>query len=70
MPKASKKFIGHKNIIKKIYAIQPYDLIMCVYFCIWFVDLMLGGKSLLDYKNLFSPNNYEKNDKIILKYFQ
>ena len=31
---------------------------------------MLKGKSLLDYTNLFSPNNYEKNDKTILKYFQ
>ena len=27
---------------------------------------MLKGKSLLDYTNLFSPNEYEKNDKIIL----
>ena len=40
------------------------------YFCIGFIDLMLKGKSLFDYTNLFSPNNYEKNDKIILKYFQ
>ena len=31
---------------------------------------MLKSKSLLDYKNLFSPNECEKNDKIILKYFQ
>ena len=31
---------------------------------------MLKEKSLLDYTNLFSPNEYEKNDKIILKYFQ
>ena len=31
---------------------------------------MLKGRSLLDYTNLFSPNEYEKNDKIILKYFQ
>ena len=31
---------------------------------------MLKGKSLLDCANLFSPNDYEKNDKIILKYFQ
>ena len=31
---------------------------------------MLKGKSLLEYTNLFSPNDYEKNDKIILKYFQ
>ena len=27
------------------------------------------GKSLLDYTNLFSPNEYQKKDKII-KYFQ
>ena len=30
---------------------------------------MLKRKSLLEYTNLFSPD-YEKNDKIILKYFQ
>ena len=48
---------------------QAYDSIMCVYFCIGFVDLMLKGKSLLDYINLFSPNNQEKNDKIFFKIF-
>ena len=31
---------------------------------------MLKGKSLLAYRNLFYRNEYEKNDKIILKYFQ
>ena len=31
---------------------------------------MLKGKSLLDYTNLFSPNKYENNDRIILRYFQ
>ena len=31
---------------------------------------MLKSKSLLDYTNLFAPNEDEKNDKIILKYFQ
>ena len=29
---------------------------------------MLKGKNLLDYTNLLSPNDYEKNDKIM--YFQ
>ena len=43
---------------------------MCRCFCIGFIDFMLKGKSLLDYTNLFSADNYEKNDKIILKYFQ
>ena len=40
------------------------------YFCIAFIDFMLKDKNLLDYKNLFSPNEYEKNEKIMRKYFQ
>ena len=43
---------------------------MCGYFWNGFIDFMLKGKSLLDNTNLFSPNDYDKNDKIILKYFQ
>ena len=39
------------------------------YFCIGFIDLILKGKSLLDDTNLFSRNDYEKNDKIVLKFF-
>ena len=31
---------------------------------------MLKGKSLLDYTNFFSLHKYEKNGKIILKFFQ
>ena len=30
---------------------------------------MLKGKNLLDYTNVFSLNEYEKNDNIKLKYF-
>ena len=48
---------------------QACNLIMCGYFCIGFTDFMLKDKSLQDYTNLFSPNEYEKNDNIILKYF-
>ena len=40
------------------------------YFCIGFIDFMLNGTDLLDYTNLFSFYEYEKNDKIILKYLQ
>ena len=46
---------------------QACKSIMCRYFCIGFIDFMLKGKSLLEYKNLFFPNDYEKNDKLILK---
>ena len=31
---------------------------MCEYFCIGFIDLMFKGKSLTDYTNLFSPNDF------------
>ena len=65
--KEIKKFVGNKNIIANIYRIKAYDMIMCGYFCIRFIDFMLKCKSLLDYTNLFSSNNYEKNDKIIAK---
>ena len=61
--------MGNKNIIN-IYKVQAYDSIMCVYFCIGFIDFMLNGKSFLEYTNLFSPNKYEKKYKIILKCFQ
>ena len=39
-------------------------------FCIRFIDFVLKGKSLLDYTNLFSRNEHEKNDKIIRNIFQ
>ena len=39
------------------------------YFCIRFIDFMIKDKSLLEYTNLFSRNDYDKNDKKILKYF-
>ena len=62
-------FISRKKIITNIYRIQAYDSIMCGYFCIGFIKFMLNGKSLTDYTNLFSPNHFNKNDNIILKYF-
>ena len=69
IPEEIKKFISNKNIITNIYRIQAYNTIICRYFCIGSIDFMLKDKSLLHYTNLFSPNKYEKNDKIILKYF-
>ena len=40
------------------------------YFCIRFTDFMLNDKNVLDYTNLFPPNEYERSDQITLKYFQ
>ena len=70
IPKEIKKFIGNRNIITNIYRIQAYESIVCGYFHIGFIDFMLKGRSLPDYTNLFSPNDYEKIDKTIIKYFQ
>ena len=64
-----KAFLGNKNIKTNIFRIKAYDSIMCGYFCTGFIDFMLAGKTLTDFTNLFSPNNFNKNDDIILNYF-
>ena len=69
IPKEIMKFIVRKIIITNIYKIQAYDSIMCGYFCIGFINFMFNGKSLTDYTNLFSPNDFNKIDDIILNYF-
>ena len=78
IPKEINKFIrskelGHaiRNDIKSnIFRIQAYDSIMCGYFCIEFINYMLKGKTLLDYTNLFSPNDFKKNDRVIKRIFK
>ena len=68
--KEMKKFRGSKGLIINIYRIQSNNSITHEYFYIEFIGFMLKDKKVLDYTNLFSPKEYEKNDKIILKYFQ
>ena len=69
IPKKIKTFISNKNIKTNIFRIQAYDSIMCGYFCTGFIDFMLAGNILTEFTNLFSPNNFKKNDDIILNYF-
>ena len=57
--KEIKKFIGKKNITR---ITQANDSIIYGCFCIVFINFILKGKSLLDYINLFSLDEYEKND--------
>ena len=73
------KFIGttkssslerNKKIKANIFRIQAYDSIMCGYFCIEFINYMLKGKTLSDYTNLFSPNYFKKNDRVIKRIFK
>ena len=53
IPKEIKAFIGRSLSI-------TYDSIMWGYFYIGFIDFMLAGKTLTEFKNLFSPNNFKK----------
>ena len=69
IPKEIRKFISNKNMKTNIFRIQVYDSIMCGYYCIRFIDFMLAGKTLTNFTNLSSPNNFKRNYDIILKYF-
>ena len=70
IPKEINRFIGNKSIMANIYRIQAHDSIMCALFCVEFIGFILKDRILLDYTSLFSTNDYEKNNKVILKYFQ
>ena len=72
IPGTSRYITGDCNFFvwKSINCMCRKRMIMCGDFCIGFTDFMLKGESLLGYTNLFSSNDFEKNDKIILKYFQ
>ena len=62
--------VGNSHIKSNIFRIQAYDSIMYGYFCIEFINYMLKGKTFLDYTNLFSPNDFKKNDRVIKRIFK
>ena len=68
--KEIKTFINNKNIKTNIFRIQAHNSVTCGYFCIGFINFVLAGKTLTEYTNLFSPNNFKKNDDITLNYFR
>ena len=47
---------------------------MCVFYYIHriytCIEYLIAGKTLLDYTNTFSSNDYQKNVKLICKYFK
>ena len=69
IPKEIKAFIGNKNIKTNICRMQAYDLIICRYFFIGFIDFMLARKTLTDFTNLFSPSNFKKRRLYNFKLF-
>ena len=38
---------------------------MCGIYCVAFIEYSIAAKNLLEYTNLFSSNDYQKNSKII-----
>ena len=69
IPKEIKTFINNKNTKANIFRIQAYNSVMCGCICIGFIGFIFKGETLTEYTNLFSPNNFKKNDDMILKYF-
>ena len=62
--------VKDKSITHNIFRIQYDDSIVCRFYYIAFIEYMIAGKTLLGYTNLFSPNNCNKNGKIIYKCFK
>ena len=62
--------IKNKSITHNIFRIQSDNSIKCGFYCIAFIEFMLSGKTLLDYINLFSPNEIKKNGKIKYQCFK
>ena len=62
--------IKDKSITHNIFRIQDNESVLRWFYCIAFTEYMLLGKHLFDFTNLFSPNDYKKNEKIIYKYFK
>ena len=62
--------IKDKSITHNLFRIQDNKSIICGFYCIALMKYMLAWKTLLDYTNLFSLNDYKRNNKIICKYFK
>ena len=62
--------IKDKSITHNIFRKKDNESIMCGFYSIAFIEYMLAEKTLLNYTNLFSPNDYKKNGKVIYKFFK
>ena len=51
IPEEIKEFIGNRKIKANIFQVQANNSVMCGYFCIGFIDLMLADKTLTDFTN-------------------
>ena len=70
IPQEVLKEIKEKSINHNTSRMQSCNSIMRGFYCIAFEEYIIAGKALLDYRNLLSPNDYQKNGNIIYKYFE
>ena len=56
-----------RSISHNIFRMQGNKSVMCGFYCIAFIEYMVAGKTLLDYTNLISPNDYKKNDGMTIR---
>lgn len=69
IPEEVKTFVKGKNIASNIYRLQHYNSIMCGYYCIAFIDHMFVGGNLQSFNEMFDPNDFDLNDKIVYDMF-
>ena len=62
--------INEKSITHNVFIIQDNESLMCEFYGMTFIEYKLARKTLLNYTDLFSPNGYKKNEKMIYKYFK
>ena len=70
IPQEALNRIRDKSITHNIFKTQNNEFIMRGFYCIVFIEFMLAWKTFLDYTNLYSPNFYKKNDKIIYRFLK
>ena len=70
VPEEIKEFVGNRNIIANNFRVQANNSVMCGHCCIGFIDFVLAGKKLTDFRKMLSLYDFEKNDNIILSYFK
>ena len=69
IPKEITKLINDKSIKSNIFRIQSFNSILCGYFYTGFIEYTSNNLGLNEYAKLFLVTNVDKNDQIILDYF-
>ena len=69
LPDELVRFLRGKDLDVNIFRVQSKQLVLCGYFCIKFLEHMFDGKTLIEYTRLFSPNDFEANDRVVLSLF-